>query len=213
MTPLFDRFLSHFALRDSGAATLVTSKADLRALQDQAAALCQRGPQPVLSQAQRDRFAGKRSPELPEILRLCADGLAKNPGIVSNTGVSPEICRAILALDDNNNRLIKCTGDLAAASEDASRACAAEATEGARSAILLVAELLRAEDPGLVPLDALEMAFCEPLRLYAASVARADQASARASARTAEARARTAEARTRAAETRALDSLTAKDRP
>jgi hypothetical protein len=212
MTPLFDRFVAHFALRDSGAATLVTTKADLRALQDQAASLCQRGPQPVLSQEQRERFATKRSPELPEILRLCADGLAKNPEIVDDTGVSPEVCRTILTLDDNNSRLIKSTGDLAASAEDASRACAAEATESARAAVLFAAELLRSDDPSVIPLDSLEMAFSEALRLYAASISRADQASARARAATADAKARIADAKTRAADATALDALITKDR-
>lgn len=200
-TPLSQLFQQQFNLTTtpppSAPAVAEPSAAQLRALEADAEAQARKTPAPFLSEEQRGAFAQKRSPQLGEILRQCALGLAAAPDFARQIPVTAQICQNIVQVDDATTQLIKASGDAYDAASQGVQHVAAEATElGTR-----VLEAVAAAAPSNYPLV---LQFASALSLYEAAAQKQKDALRKAEAAVRPAREDAAAATQQSEEARAL---------
>jgi hypothetical protein len=204
---LKQRFAAHLTGKAPGEPPLLSRPGtpELLGLQGQAADLCARAQTPRFSTDLRAQLQAKSSSLVPELLLLCARGLAARAAFARKLGVDEGACKEPAAQLAALSRLSKGAGDVYELAGAGAAQVAVEAEAGGEQ-VLAAAEAYAA-DPAVAPAAriAVEDAFAEPRRLRAECDARIERRADRKERRLRPLRDALAEARSGTAEAKLID--------
>jgi hypothetical protein len=182
---LIEEFVARYRPREArrGQADQLPGVEELREMKEALSDVLATLPLSALTDAQREALAGKRSPQLQELLVQCARGLRMRPDVARAVGVDPKVVEQVGEQDMVIVRLVKAAQDVHQGAQRGAQQVAALAEEEGERVMQEVRGRLRSEETPAAERSSLKVAFTEGFRLHAGRNRREERAAYQAERR------------------------------